>query len=815
MGQSQRARSKGGNAPQPGHRAADRLRKEVINGGQAARAVAAQTGTPVDAPPPVPEDVSLAVLREIWDGVQYQAGVYRKALAALEEEARATQVRQRELEQAEQLADEAAKTVENDRAALATDRAALQDREARHQEAEQELAARRHQLDTREKELNARHASLEQGRIDAEAGYLEQERVHLSRLTDQRRHLLAELAEERERLYADIDRRNDELAELRRRTDAELAERRRSAEAELSRQDTELRERALQIADRERTLRALAENHEEDQAYLRKQAELAVADQIRRLELDLDRARRDYTVIMDHARDLERQRDERDESLRRVGHEAPEILARQLRELTEENKSLHHKLATTSSAVDPELLAAVQREHAQCQETRSRLEFEVARLRSENNAYLIANTELEELREHRDRLQHSVNLHKKLLDDAQAQLDGLVNSAHAPRPFPGLDELDSSPKLQTVLPATNTPPDLAELTGYIRQRIAADRDHRQGPIPLAYRDRDIRCLLGGLAMSHLHILEGISGIGKTTFPKAFAAAIGADYEVIEVQAGWHDRQDLIGSMNAFEHRYYETAFTKAVYQAGCAAHENRPFFIILDEMNLAHPEQYFADILSGLENWGVRFHLQLTSHPVEPVPRLLVTDKGVHLPVPENVWFFGTSNQDETTVQFADKTYDRANIIELPTRPPQLAETSRPPDRDPLSYRALQRSFGKAWTGHRDVQESIVGFLRKHLAQSLLDDFQIAWGPRLEKQVRDFAPVVVAAGGTAGEAADHILATRVLRRLKGRYSLRAEQIEALRDLIDTSWHHIEPSEDDRCAPVATRALLGGLAEEGA
>lgn len=78
-------------------------------------------------------------------------------------------------------------------------------------------------------------------------------------------------------------------------------------------------------------------------------------------------------------------------------------------------------------------------------------------------------------------------------------------------------------------------------------------------------------------------------------------AIGAESAVIEVQSGWRDRQDLIGHFNAFERRFYESEFLKAMYRALTPFYRDTPFIIVLIEMNLSHPEQYFADLLSALE----------------------------------------------------------------------------------------------------------------------------------------------------------------------------------------------------------------------
>lgn len=782
-------------------------------GQRQANTVAEREGVAADLPQQMPDDVPLTTAQEAWALAQQQADIYRKARQKLDGDLTALAERERGLSAREQQLDESREALQAGEGAVEAARQELDQDRLHLVEAEGDLRDRRAVLDSREKELNRQALEIEKGRLDAEAGFLEQERVHLRRLAEERQRLLADVEIERQRLFSDVERRRSEHEEERERHTAELERSRNDVREELERQRAEMAAREKELRERDRHLRAAAEIQEEDREHLRQQARLAVAGELKTVQLDLETLRREHDVVMQHGLDLERQLRERDDALREVGHEGLEARDGAVRRLNAENERLLQKIATMPSAADVELLQRLKQEHEQCEVIRAELEMDRARLRSENHSFTIANNEVEELREHRDVLWHRVNLHQQLLNDAQTELDKLVSNAHAPRPFPGLQELDETPALQRVCDASDKPLHLTELVREVQQRILADRRHRRGPIPLAYSERDIRCLLGGLAMSRLHILQGISGIGKTTFPKAFAAAIGAEYEVIEVQAGWRDRQDLVGHLNAFERKYYETAFTKAVYQAGCAAHLNRPFFIILDEMNLAHPEQYFADVLSGLENAGSQFRLQLATHTIEPTADLLVVDKGVHLPVPDNVWFFGTANQDETTVKFADKTYDRAHIIELPSTPPTLTAQKYPP-RSAISRRALLDSFHKAWRDHSADAKMAVDFLRKHLAGVLANDFNLGWGPRLEKQIGDFTPVVVAAGGSPGEATDHILSTRILRKLEGRYNLQPEKLLELRGLIDDRWSELAKVEiSESNGPVATRALLDALIEE--
>ena len=94
------------------------------------------------------------------------------------------------------------------------------------------------------------------------------------------------------------------------------------------------------------------------------------------------------------------------------------------------------------------------------------------------------------------------------------------------------------------------------------------------------------------------ILQGISGTGKTSLPYAFGKFIQNDAAVCSVQPSWRERSELYGYFNEFTKKYTETEFLRAVYEAN---YRNDPQIVILDEMNIARVEYYFAEMLSILE----------------------------------------------------------------------------------------------------------------------------------------------------------------------------------------------------------------------
>ena len=250
-----------------------------------------------------------------------------------------------------------------------------------------------------------------------------------------------------------------------------------------------------------------------------------------------------------------------------------------------------------------------------------------------------------------------------------------------------------------------------------------------------------------------------------------------------MQSGWRDRADLLGNFNAFERRFYESEFLQTLYRASLPRYQDVPVMLVLDEMNLSHPEQYFASILSVLENPEQK-QLMLMEAPVSPAPALL--RGGRILDLPENVWFIGTANHDETTKDFADKTYDRAHVMELP-RHFETVEQRRSTERPPLSYGALKGAFEEAKAEYADDAEQAYGYLDRTLGKVLHERFNLNWGNRLERQMQDFVPVMVAAGGTVSDATDHVLASKILRKIQGQFDVDPKDIKELQRQLTRTW----------------------------
>ena len=161
---------------------------------------------------------------------------------------------------------------------------------------------------------------------------------------------------------------------------------------------------------------------------------------------------------------------------------------------------------------------------------------------------------------------------------------------------------------------------------------------------------------------HFAILSGLSGTGKTQIALRYAMALtgaesdtGGPVEVIAVHPGWHDPGPLLGYVNPLTGGYARTEFLNFLLEA--AAKPEETHVLILDEMNLSHPEQYFAPILSAMEIPDGEIPLHRGD------PDELGVPTGVAYP--KNLVIIGTVNMDETTMGISDKVLDRAFTLEF------------------------------------------------------------------------------------------------------------------------------------------------------
>lgn len=339
---------------------------------------------------------------------------------------------------------------------------------------------------------------------------------------------------------------------------------------------------------------------------------------------------------------------------------------------------------------------------------------------------------------------------------------------------------------------------------------------------LFYKDDDIRAFLAGMAVSRLIILQGMSGTGKSSLPRAVAESISGFNKLIPVESSWRDRNELLGYYNDFNKKFNAKTFTIELYRSGKEICKKIPTFMVLDEMNLARIEYYFSDFLAVLqkpssEDWII----ELVASDMRTLPMSLskeVKDKikvedtdaydiwlrieksragdvsasvsdeekqkistvlekehcligaedlidGRKIRVPQNVWFIGTANKDESTFEISDKVYDRAQVIVLNDRG-KSEEIYKHTTKQFISVDKLQSLFTEAKDKLSKKDEREIETKLEELEGVLKEYFGVAFGNRIYNQAKDFTAVFMAAGGSLEKALDYQISTKIWRKIE-------------------------------------------------
>ena len=286
---------------------------------------------------------------------------------------------------------------------------------------------------------------------------------------------------------------------------------------------------------------------------------------------------------------------------------------------------------------------------------------------------------------------------------------------------------------------------------------------------------------------HFAVLSGLSGTGKTQIALRYAMALtgaesdtGGPVEVISVHPGWHDPGPLLGYVNPLTGNYTRTEFLNFLLDA--EKNPGQPHVLILDEMNLSHPEQYFAPILSAMEIRKGEIPLHRED------PKELGVPRGVAYP--SNLVIIGTVNMDETTMGISDKVLDRAFTLEFwdiaPDRWPgwdgcELGDEEKPKVRGVLRELTKALSPARRHFGWRVIKE-VVGFLEGRSQDS---------GIEL----------------SAEDALDQVIYAKVLPKLRGSDTGR------FRECLDATLTVLEKHGLKRCA-AKVKALQEDLEATG-
>ena len=324
-----------------------------------------------------------------------------------------------------------------------------------------------------------------------------------------------------------------------------------------------------------------------------------------------------------------------------------------------------------------------------------------------------------------------------------------------------------SGKDMEIPPADNL--SLEELCNSFRH-FAASQLH------LYYTIDTIRQLFAGMGTSKLIILEGISGTGKTSMPYALGKFFNFDASICPVQPSWRDRSELLGYYNEFTKKFNESEFLRSLY---VATYRKDPNIIVLDEMNLARIEYYFAEFLSIMEMPNINdWKIELIANAASSDPKNVRDGK---ILIPQNVIFFGTANNDDSTFTISDKVYDRAISLFFDNK--GIPFDCEFQESMSIPYSQIAKLFEDAKNQYPVSEKLLEKF--DELDKFVIKKFKLAFGNRILKQMSNFIPVYVACGGTELEGLDFIFTNKILKKFESlNITFLKDELKELNGMLD-------------------------------
>ncbi len=350
------------------------------------------------------------------------------------------------------------------------------------------------------------------------------------------------------------------------------------------------------------------------------------------------------------------------------------------------------------------------------------------------------------------------------------------------------DGMDSRLDIQTLIPVFNSLYDSYQIViqgeEYILKKIdSINNTYLQEPFKIEkfianLKEANVKLntnlpyrFISSLQTKPFSILTGLSGSGKTKLAEAFSlwiSASDAQYCMVAVGADWTNREPLLGFPNALEEGSYVKPESGALDLILKAIEDlNKPYFLVLDEMNISHVERYFADFLSAMESTDRSISLRPDSCEWEDC------DVPATIRLPENLFIIGTVNIDETTYMFSPKVLDRANAIEFRVSDNEMQSYFNNPN--PLNIDSLRRqgaSMGESFVAKSKESIAVSDGLGEILMPffTKLQEVGAEFGYRTASEISRFDAICkeIAAGVMSDdEVIDAAIIQKLLPKLHG------------------------------------------------
>lgn len=408
-----------------------------------------------------------------------------------------------------------------------------------------------------------------------------------------------------------------------------------------------------------------------------------------RLKNQLAEARNDCERLQTRISELE-------EFKRSLGHKNPDQIAAQIKQLEDELSDLNAQHSKCPAPWVKDQLSAALKERDALRQDRERLTRENAEFKVKGVKWDTYAAELETMRQQKEVADRRLSALQVTMAKYEEEVNRLKSLYELPKECEARIGVIEKPYFKDGdfkrVPRRKEPSENEWLGGIIS--ACEDADITFNPRLLFA----FHTALKSSELSPLSVLAGVSGTGKSELPRLYARFGGIMFLPIAVQPNWDSPQDLFGFFNYGENRFNAKPLVQAMNQMQRDPDDrfglqDALMLVLLDEMNLAHIELYFSDLLSALER----------RRGVDEVSVDIDLGSGLEkypLPVGRNVLWCGTMNEDETTKILSDKVLDRGNLLSFP-RPTELRRRRKEKMKLPPAAGLLSRDTWQSWIDDR------------------------------------------------------------------------------------------------------------------
>lgn len=590
-------------------------------------------------------------------------------------------------------------------------------REQQIRRKEQELNVWQDGLDARQKELDVLRMESIRRAQEAQVTFARAQADETEKLNTElvalRQQKIAGLTKELEDIRMSVEQ---EFAEQRERFEEEAQERRAALEREQKEQQEariKIEEEQKNLAFEQMRMKKLENVIKNRQESVEEEARQRVSDYRQQVQNEAENVRTENRRLHEELMSLQEVITGR-ETFEAVYGTSKEILEKKMRELQEANEALQRELGKRpGSELQAECMRAKEereifrneliKQHEAFTEMQAQV-LEIGHLRNQNTLLAADNESLRaNLNEERERVENYLAQIKRLTAVEMTPADWDKRAASLREPY--LEHPFRAPREGEPEQGGRCIEDEIEWLNAIEQ--ACTQYGLRFPQRVLYAFHTSFKIANWSALT---VLAGVSGTGKSELPRLYAAFGGFNFINVPVQPNWDSQESMLGFFNSIDNKFDAQPLLRFLVECTESYADNMAI-VLLDEMNLAHVEHYFADFLSKLET--------RRSAPADNLPKIHVNlgagVKPYDLPLKRNLLWCGTMNQDETTKSLSDKVLDRGIVINFP-RPRRLIDREGARNLDRFREQiGLSRMNEKRWKSWRENKINMQGKQREKL----------------------------------------------------------------------------------------------------